>query len=79
MLALFYFLKRQETTVQWQAEKSEIKAAWDRVSSLSSAAAGAVFQLTEAELQARSAVADKIFEDYCSAIPDADECRVYDD
>ena len=35
--------------------------------------------LTEAEIQARSAVADKIFEDYCSAIPDADKCRVYDD
>jgi hypothetical protein len=23
--------------------------------------------------------ADKILEDYCSANPDADECRVYDD
>ena len=62
-----------------KAPKSDIKAAWDKVSSLSASAAGAVFQLSEEELAARSVAADKILEDYCSANPDADECRVYDD
>ena len=62
-----------------KAPKSDIKAAWDKVSALSATAAGAVFQLSEEELAARSVAADKILEDYCSANPDADECRVYDD
>jgi len=62
-----------------KAPKSDIKAAWDEVSSLSASAAGAVFQLSDGELAARSVAADKILEDYCSANPDADECRVYDD
>jgi hypothetical protein len=59
--------------------KADIKAAWDKVAAGAAAAAGAVFQLTEAELAARSVAADKVLENFCDSNPDADECRVYDD
>ena len=62
-----------------KAEKTQLKAAWDSVASLAAAAAAAVFQLTDAELAARSSAADDVLEQFCAANPDADECRVYDD
>ena len=61
------------------ASKADIKAAWDKVASGAAAAASAVFQLSEAELAARSVAADKVLENFCDSNPDADECRVYDD
>ena len=62
-----------------KASKAEVKAAWDSVASLASSAAAAVFQLSDAELAARSVTADDVLMKFCEANPDADECRVYDD
>ena len=62
-----------------KASKAEVKAAWDSVASLASSAAAAVFQLSDAELAARSVSADDVLMKFCEANPDADECRVYDD
>ena len=61
------------------ASKAEIKAAWDKVAAGATSAASAVFQLSEAELAARSVAADAVLENFCDSNPDADECRVYDD
>lgn len=61
------------------AGKAEIKAAWDKVAAGAASAASAVFQLSEAELAARSVAADAVLENFCDSNPDADECRVYDD
>lgn len=61
------------------ASKAEIKAAWDKVAAGAASAASAVFQLSEAELAARSVAADAVLENFCDSNPDADECRVYDD
>ena len=60
------------------AGKAEVKAAWDKVAAGAASAASAVFQLSEAELAARSVSADKVLENFCDSNPDADECRVYD-